>query len=178
MLMPPPRSRPYGVAPWARRRFMTSCVASQSTPRSQPPGLTPQRVDHPGKHHLADVPVAVAVFRAPGSGTDLAAHRHHLVRAYPVDQPASEGQWGTAGPPGGLGSGAGHLSGGVTPGYWPQSHSESAAVVKPPMFRQPVTDEAQEPFITGGFRSLLADSNQRRNAVTGCSGIVVVFSGW
>ena len=38
--MPPPRRCPYGVAPWARRRSMTSCVASESTPRSRPPGPT------------------------------------------------------------------------------------------------------------------------------------------
>jgi hypothetical protein len=25
---------------WARRRFMTSCVVSESTPMSRPPGLT------------------------------------------------------------------------------------------------------------------------------------------
>ncbi|MGH3782902.1 MAG: hypothetical protein ACRDRO_20345 [Pseudonocardiaceae bacterium] len=54
-------------------------------------GADPQRVDHPGKHHLPAVaPVPAAVFQPPGPGADLDVNRHHLVRAYPADRPAGD----------------------------------------------------------------------------------------
>jgi hypothetical protein len=89
---PPLRCRPMGQTPIYDQ--LRGEPINAEVPAT---GADPQRVDHPGKHHLADVPVAVAVFGAPGSGTDLGAHRHDLVRAYPMDQQACEGQWATAG---------------------------------------------------------------------------------
>jgi hypothetical protein len=40
MLMLPAMAGPYSVAPWARRRFTTSCVASRSPPMPRSPGMT------------------------------------------------------------------------------------------------------------------------------------------
>ncbi|PZS22559.1 MAG: hypothetical protein DLM60_04175 [Pseudonocardiales bacterium] len=59
-------------------------------------GADPQRVDHPGKHHLLAVaPVPAAVFEPPGpgtdlDGTDLDGNQHHLVPACPADRSAGD----------------------------------------------------------------------------------------
>jgi hypothetical protein len=87
----PHRPAPMVSALWARRRFMSSCVASDSSPMSRPPGMTRNgAITTPGKHHLLTAaPVPAAVSRPPGPGTDRAANQHH--RTYPADQPAGNG---------------------------------------------------------------------------------------
>jgi hypothetical protein len=60
-------------------------------------GADPQPLDHPGTHHLlADPPASPALCGPLDPGTDLAAHPHHRVRAYPADHSPGQRQRATA----------------------------------------------------------------------------------
>jgi hypothetical protein len=90
---PPQTCLPLRCRPWARRRFMTSCVGSESTPMSRPAVVDPQRVSSWVTPSARWSSSGQTVFgRRPGPGADLAANQHYPEGTYPADQSAGGGR--------------------------------------------------------------------------------------
>ncbi len=89
--MLPPQTRLYGVRPMGQTPIYEQLRGERINAEVPATGADPQRVDHPGKHHLLAVaPVPAAALEPPGPGTDLDGNQHHLVPAYPADRPAGD----------------------------------------------------------------------------------------